>query len=64
MATSDHHRQKRAAVDEEAAGRLTRIMERKYQTNKDNCGSKKAYELLLPGDVNFGKRACLPAWLN
>ena len=53
--TNAHSRQKRAAVDEEAAGRLKRIMDRKYQTNKDNCGSKKAYELFLPGDVNFGE---------
>ncbi|XP_076444630.1 uncharacterized protein LOC143282762 isoform X1 [Babylonia areolata] len=51
---SSLHREKRSATDEEAASRMKRIMERKYQTNKGNCGTKKAYELFLPGDVNFG----------
>ena len=47
---------KRAAVDEEAASRLQRIMERMHQINSTNCYTRKAYELFLPGDVNFGKR--------
>ncbi|KAK7107826.1 uncharacterized protein [Littorina saxatilis] len=51
---SAHSRMKRAAVDEEAANRMQRIMDRKYQTSIKNCGDKKAYELFLPGDVNFG----------
>jgi hypothetical protein len=42
------------AVDQVAAERMQRIMDRKYQTNRDNCKSKLAYELFLPGDVNYG----------
>lgn len=53
--TSVLRRQKRnAAIDEEGYERMQRIMNRKYQTIRDNCKTKKAYELFLPGDVNFG----------
>ena len=55
-------RTKRDAVDEEAASRMQRILNRNYQTNKDNCRLKKAYELFLPGDVNFGTVQYL--WCN
>lgn len=55
VVTEPHHREKRFAVDEASANRMKSIMTRKYQTNKNNCAFKKAYELFLPGDVNYGK---------
>ncbi|ESO93259.1 hypothetical protein LOTGIDRAFT_119445 [Lottia gigantea] len=34
--------------------KMTHIMERKYQTNKENCHGKLPNELFLPGDVGYG----------
>ncbi|XP_071112765.1 uncharacterized protein [Haliotis cracherodii] len=48
------HRNKRDAVDEIAANRFENILQRMYQTKPENCQSKQAHELYLPGDAGHG----------
>ena len=33
---------------------MLKILERFQQTTKENCKTKKAYELYLPGDAGYG----------
>jgi len=49
-----HSRRKREAVDEQSVNRMLKILERFQQTTKENCKTKKAYELYLPGDAGYG----------
>ncbi|CAG5116099.1 unnamed protein product, partial [Candidula unifasciata] len=49
-----HKRSKREATDEQAVNRMLKILQRYRDTTSQNCNTKKAYELLLPGDAAYG----------
>lgn len=53
-ASAAHRRSKREATDEQAVNRMAKILDRFETTNNQNCKTKKAYELLLPGDAAYG----------
>ncbi|XP_013089446.2 uncharacterized protein LOC106073439 [Biomphalaria glabrata] len=49
-----HRRSKREATDEQAVNRMMRILQRYQEITPVTCKTKKAYELLLPGDAAYG----------
>lgn len=49
-----HKRSKREATDEQAVNRMLKILQRYRDITPLNCKTKKAYELLLPGDAAYG----------